>query len=54
MINATRPFGYPFSETDPALRLRRGAARLMMKGLSKRPPGNCIDQQLYFIRAKKY
>ena len=49
MINATRPFGYPLSEADPALRLRRGAARLIMKGESRRPPGNYICQQLYSI-----
>jgi hypothetical protein len=49
MINAIRPFGYPLSEVEPALRLRRGAARLITKGESRRPPGNYICQQLHFI-----
>jgi len=42
MINTMRPFGYPLSEAEPVLRPTRGAARLITKGESRRPPGNLV------------
>ena len=50
MINATRPFRYPLSEADPALRLRRGVTRLMINGESRRLPGNYACKWLYFTK----
>ena len=39
-MSATNPFGYPFSEAEPALRLRRGEARSTIKRERRRPSGN--------------
>jgi len=50
MINATRPFGYPLSKTESALRPRRGVVRLMMKGESRQPLGNCICEHYISLR----
>jgi hypothetical protein len=40
MISAINPFGYPFSETEPDVRLIRGVARSTTNLESRRPWGN--------------
>ena len=49
IISAISPFGYPFSEAEPDLRLISGAARPIINLESSRPSGYYIKQSMVVI-----